>query len=187
MHFFHLKMLSINVYEKKVLINMTQQIQPLFLSCFNSLSQGTYFPLLGFWKAKDSQCMWVHAVGPNGLHAFYAFYAHPAANQNQSMRVSVSVSAGGGREGSLVCWGPEFDQTWRFSSFSSFRMLRLVLFSTVFLCLIVPAPAPFAKSDPRSIFNFLIEPWWCLVPKIVRCQIMRIRRWMGILVISQHQ
>merc|ERR1739844_5110 len=81
---------------------------------------------------------------------------------------SVSVSAGGGREGSLVCWGPEFDQTWRFSSFSSFRMLRLMLFSTVFLCLIVPAPAPFAKSDPRSIFNFLIEPWWCLVPRIVR-------------------
>merc|ERR1719187_1871442 len=47
-------------------------------------------------------------------------------------------------------------------------MLRLMLCSTVFLCLIVPAPAPFAKSDPRSIFNFLIEPWWCLVPKIVR-------------------
>merc|ERR1711970_714886 len=59
-------------------------------------------------------------------------------------------------------------QLWRFSSFSSFRMLRLMLCSTVFLCLIVPAPAPFAKSDPRSIFNFLIEPWWCLVPKIVR-------------------
>ena len=121
------------------------------------------------------------------LLCFYAFYAHPAANQNQSMRVSVSVSAGGGREGSLVCWGPEFDQTWRFSSFSSFRMLRLVLFSTVFLCLVVPAPAPFAKSDPRSIFNFLIEPWWCLVPKIVRCQIMRIRRWMRIIAISHHQ
>merc|ERR1712117_99990 len=60
------------------------------------------------------------------------------------------------------------NQSWRFSSFSSFRMLRLMLCSTVFLCLIVPAPAPFAKSDPRSIFNFLIEPWWCLVPKIVR-------------------
>merc|ERR1712119_275496 len=59
-------------------------------------------------------------------------------------------------------------QSWRFSSFSSFRMLRLMLCSTVFLCLIVPAPAPFAKSDPRSIFNFLIEPWWCLVPRIVR-------------------
>merc|ERR1712088_663656 len=58
--------------------------------------------------------------------------------------------------------------SWRSSSFSSFRMLRLVLCSTVFLCLIVPAPAPFAKSDPRSIFNFLIEPWWCLVPRIVR-------------------
>ena len=65
-------------------------------------------------------------------------------------------------------------QSWRFSSFSGFRMLRLMLCSTVFLCLIVPAPAPFAKSDPRSIFNFLIEPWWCLVPRIVRCQIMRI-------------
>merc|ERR1712212_196720 len=59
-------------------------------------------------------------------------------------------------------------QSWRSSSFSSFRMLRLMLCSTVFLCLIVPAPAPFAKSDPRSIFNFLIEPWWCLVPRIVR-------------------
>merc|ERR1712183_996383 len=59
-------------------------------------------------------------------------------------------------------------QSWRFSSSSSFRMLRLMLCSTVFLCLIVPAPAPFAKSDPRSIFNFLIEPWWCLVPRIVR-------------------
>merc|ERR1739846_219738 len=47
-------------------------------------------------------------------------------------------------------------------------MLRLMLFSTVFLCLVVPAPAPFAKSDPRSIFNFLIEPWWCIVPRIVR-------------------
>merc|ERR1711997_142037 len=58
--------------------------------------------------------------------------------------------------------------SWRSSSFSSFRMLRLILCSTVFLCLIVPAPAPFAKSDPRSIFNFLIEPWWCLVPRIVR-------------------
>merc|ERR1712055_1187110 len=58
--------------------------------------------------------------------------------------------------------------SWRSSSFSSFRMLRLMLCSTVFLCLIVPAPAPFAKSDPRSIFNFLIEPWWCLVPRIVR-------------------
>merc|ERR1712192_37801 len=51
---------------------------------------------------------------------------------------------------------------------TSFRMLRLLLCSTVFLCLIVPAPAPFAKTDPRSIFNFLIEPWWCLVPRIVR-------------------
>merc|ERR1711997_591194 len=58
--------------------------------------------------------------------------------------------------------------SWRSSSFSSFRMLRLMLCSTVFLCLIAPAPAPFAKSDPRSIFNFLIEPWWCLVPRIVR-------------------
>merc|ERR1711874_660748 len=49
-------------------------------------------------------------------------------------------------------------QSWRFSSSSSFRMLRLILCSTIFLCLIVPAPAPFAKSDPRSIFNFLSEP-----------------------------
>ena len=40
--------------------------------------------------------MWVHGVGLNGLHAFYA---HPAANQNQSTRVSVSVSARGGRQG----------------------------------------------------------------------------------------
>merc|ERR1711981_468354 len=76
-----------------------------------------------------------------------------------------SVSARGGREGSL---SQSNSQSWRFSSFSSFRMLRLMLCSTVFLCLIVPAPAPFAKSDPRSIFNFLIEPWWCLVPRIVR-------------------
>merc|ERR1712158_163611 len=78
---------------------------------------------------------------------------------------SVSVSARGGREGSL---SQSNSLSWRSSSFSSFRMLRLMLCSTVFLCLIVPAPAPFAKSDPRSIFNFLIEPWWCLVPKIVR-------------------
>merc|ERR1711981_145033 len=80
-----------------------------------------------------------------------------------------SVSARGGREGSLVSLlRARVSQSWRFSSFSSFRMLRLMLCSTVFLCLIVPAPAPFAKSDPRSIFNFLIEPWWCLVPRIVR-------------------
>merc|ERR1712203_30590 len=78
---------------------------------------------------------------------------------------SVSVSARGGREGSL---SQSNSLSWRSSSFSSFRMLRLMLCSTVFLCLIVPAPAPFAKSDPRSIFNFLIEPWWCLVPRIVR-------------------
>merc|ERR1712106_964506 len=79
-----------------------------------------------------------------------------------------SVSGGGGREGSWSAEGRSFNQTWRFSSCSSFRMLRLMLCSTVFLCLIVPAPAPFAKRDPRSIFNFLIEPWWCLVPRIVR-------------------
>merc|ERR1711863_148787 len=78
---------------------------------------------------------------------------------------SVSVSARGGREGSL---SQSNSLSWRSSSFSSFRMLRLMLCSTVFLCLIVPAPAPFAKSDPRSIFNFLIEPWWCIVPRIVR-------------------
>merc|ERR1711981_861605 len=76
-----------------------------------------------------------------------------------------SVSARGGREGSL---SQSNSLSWRSSSFSSFRMLRLMLCSTVFLCLIVPAPAPFAKSDPRSIFNFLIEPWWCIVPRIVR-------------------
>merc|ERR1712088_1043672 len=78
---------------------------------------------------------------------------------------SVSVSARGGREGSL---SQSNSLSWRSSSFASFRMLRPILCSTIFLCLIVPAPAPFAKSDPRSIFNFLIEPWWCLVPKIVR-------------------
>merc|ERR1712228_725149 len=78
---------------------------------------------------------------------------------------SVSVSARGGREGSL---SQSNSLSWRSSSFSSFRMLRLMLCSTVFLCLLVPAPAPFAKSDPRSIFNFLIEPWWCIVPRIVR-------------------
>ena len=43
--------------------------------------------------------MWVHAVGLNSLHAFYA---HPAANQNQSTRVSVSVSAGRDKEGTQV-------------------------------------------------------------------------------------
>merc|ERR1712128_157152 len=80
----------------------------------------------------------------------------------------MGVSGGGGREGSWSAEGRSFNQTWRFSSCSSFRMLRLMLCSTVFLCLIVPAPAPFAKSDPRSIFNFLIEPWRCLVPRIVR-------------------
>merc|ERR1712115_677624 len=47
-------------------------------------------------------------------------------------------------------------------------ILIIILCSTILLCLIVPVPAPFAKDDPRSIFNFLIEPWWCLVPKIVR-------------------
>merc|ERR1711881_62624 len=78
---------------------------------------------------------------------------------------SVSVSARGGREGSL---SQSNSLSWRSLSFSSFRMLRLMLCSTVFLCLIVPAPAPFAKSDPRSIFNFLIEPWWCIGPRIVR-------------------
>merc|ERR1712227_680019 len=84
----------------------------------------------------------------------------------ESTRGSVSVCRQGGAVKGLLVLG---DQSRRFSSSSrSFRMLRLVLFSTVFLCLIVPTPAPFAKSDPRSIFNFLIEPWWCLVPKIVR-------------------
>ena len=28
-----------------------------------------------------------------------------------------------------------------------------------------------SKVDSRSIFNFLIEPWWCLVPRIVRWSI----------------
>merc|ERR1712133_260623 len=51
---------------------------------------------------------------------------------------------------------------------NSINMGRIILCSTILLCLIVPVPAPLAKDDPRSIFNFLIEPRWCLVPKIVR-------------------
>merc|ERR1712037_581754 len=31
-----------------------------------------------------------------------------------------------------------------------------------------PVPAPFPKGDLRAIFNPLIEPWWCIVPKFVR-------------------
>ena len=30
-----------------------------------------------------------------------------------------------------------------------------------------------SKVDSRSIFNFLIEPWWCLVPRIVRWSIWK--------------
>lgn len=40
--------------------------------------------------------------------------------------------------------------------------------SVLLLCLIVPATAPFVESDPRSVFNFLITPWWCKVPRFVR-------------------
>merc|ERR1712133_80676 len=73
-----------------------------------------------------------------------------------------------------VCEGRWRSEEWRDRTnntsyyHNSINMGRIILCSTILLCLIVPVPAPFAKDDPRSIFNFLIEPWWCLVPKIVR-------------------
>merc|ERR1712121_431573 len=73
-----------------------------------------------------------------------------------------------------VCEGRWRSEQWRDRTNNtsycnnSINMGRIILCSTILLCLIVPVPAPFAKDDPRSIFNFLIEPWWCLVPKIGR-------------------
>merc|ERR1712121_160439 len=73
-----------------------------------------------------------------------------------------------------VCEGRWRSEQWRDRTNNtsycnnSINMGRIILCSTILLCLIVPVPAPFAKDYPRSIFNFLIEPWWCLVPKIVR-------------------
>merc|ERR1712133_287293 len=62
----------------------------------------------------------------------------------------------------------EIEHTFTSYHHNSINMGRLILCSTILLCLIVPTPAPFAKDDPRSFFNFLIEPWWCKVPKVVR-------------------
>merc|ERR1712156_909827 len=36
------------------------------------------------------------------------------------------------------------------------------------VCFFVGCYAPFPRSDPRSVLNPLIEPWWCRVPKIMR-------------------
>jgi len=44
---------------------------------------------------------------------------------------------------------------------------NLLVFS-ILLSLFTPVPAPFPKGDARAIFNPLIEPWWCIVPKFVR-------------------
>ena len=55
------------------------------------------------------------------------------------------------------------------------RMKRL-LCVPVLLCLLPGAPAPFPRSDPRSIFNPLIEPWWCVVPKFVRQVIFMLKK-----------
>jgi len=43
-----------------------------------------------------------------------------------------------------------------------------LLVLSILLSLLTPVPAPFPKGDPRAIFNPLIEPWWCVVPKFVR-------------------
>merc|ERR1712033_72100 len=73
-----------------------------------------------------------------------------------------------------VCEGRWRSEQWRDRTNNasyynnSINMGRIILCSTILLCLIVPTPAPFAKDDPRSFFNFLIEPWWCKVPKVVR-------------------
>jgi len=44
---------------------------------------------------------------------------------------------------------------------------KLVVF-TLLVCFFVGCFAPFPRNDPRSIFNPVIEPWWCRVPKQVR-------------------
>ena len=46
------------------------------------------------------------------------------------------------------------------------RSSLLVL--SILFSLFNPVPAPFPKGDARAIFNPLIEPWWCIVPKFVR-------------------
>ena len=65
-------------------------------------------------------------------------------------------------------------------SFASQRKARLLATGTtmskrssllvlsILFTLFTPVPAPFPKGDARAIFNPLIEPWWCIVPKFVR-------------------
>merc|ERR1712038_71016 len=45
------------------------------------------------------------------------------------------------------------------------RHLLLAMFVAV---LFVGAFAPFPRSDPRAVFNPVIEPWWCRMPRMVR-------------------
>merc|ERR1711988_511626 len=44
---------------------------------------------------------------------------------------------------------------------------KLIVF-TLLVCFLVGCYAPFPRSDPRSVLNPFIEPWWCRVPKIMR-------------------
>ena len=43
-----------------------------------------------------------------------------------------------------------------------------LLFLFVVVLFAVGAFAPFPSSDPRSIFNPVIEPWWCRAPRGLR-------------------
>merc|ERR1739847_134906 len=48
------------------------------------------------------------------------------------------------------------------------RMQTKLIVFTLLVCFFVGCYAPFPRSDPRSVLNPLIEPWWCRVPKIMR-------------------
>merc|ERR1711881_176892 len=48
------------------------------------------------------------------------------------------------------------------------QSIKLFLCCLLLLTLFHGVPAPFPESDPRSILNPVIEPWWCRVPKIMR-------------------
>ncbi len=48
-------------------------------------------------------------------------------------------------------------------------MQQLLLLSLFVVVLFAGgAFAPFPSSDPRSIFNPVIEPWWCRAPRGLR-------------------
>merc|ERR1712170_196376 len=49
-----------------------------------------------------------------------------------------------------------------------FRMQTKLVIFTLLVCFLVGCYAPFPRSDFRSIFNPLIEPWWCRISRGMR-------------------